>query len=318
MPERRVMTGNFQLMLEGVRTGFLKSVDGGLAVAEVVSQRVGSSPFADKHLGQITHSPLVLQCGLGMGRSLFDWINASWTGRAQRKDGSIIAADHNLVAVNQRDFVHALITETTLPALDRASKEAGYFTITLAPEYTRDTKPSGKMTGDPTRQRPWRVSKFRVTINGLDCTRIQRVDALTVRQAVTIDNHGEVRDLGRRPGNLEFPNLTITLAESGAETWFGWFEDFVIKGNNERSKERNGSIAFLTSNSKDEILLIDLFNLGIFKMDQYKAEAQPDSAATVTAHLYCERMELHVFDKAPKPPLARLRKSSRRRKRTRR
>ena len=38
MPARSYVAGNFQLVLDGVKCGFLKSVDGGAAVAEVISE----------------------------------------------------------------------------------------------------------------------------------------------------------------------------------------------------------------------------------------------------------------------------------------
>jgi hypothetical protein len=279
----------------------LKSVDGGSAVADVVTEKADSSLIAKKHLGSISYSPLVVQVGLAMSPALFDWINASWTGKAQRKDGSITAADYNLTAISQRDFFHALVTETTIPALDGASKDPGYLTVTLAPEYTRDSKPSGKVTGETVKQKLWVASNFRVTIDELDCTRVMRVEPLTVKQPIAREDVGVVRRTGIEPAQLEFPNLKITLSQVGSETWFAWFNDFVIKGNNGESKERNGSIALLSPDLKDEVLRIDLFNLGIFAFGPEKAEANSDRVATVTAQLYCERMELRLPDKASKP-----------------
>ena len=120
----------------GVRLGFLRAVDGGLPIASVVSEKA-ESLIPKKHLGPISYTPLVMQCAAGMSSVLFDWINASWTGKAQRKDGSIVTADVNLTIVNQRDFVQALITETTIPALDGSSKDPAYLTVTLAPEPRR-------------------------------------------------------------------------------------------------------------------------------------------------------------------------------------
>lgn len=298
MPDRIGTTGSFQLVLDGARTGFPRSVDGGSPVAAVISEKADSSGIAKKHLGKISYSPLVLQCGPRMGPVLFDWINASWTGKAQQKDGSILTADVSLAVISQRDFVHALITETTFPALDGSSKDPAYLTVTLAPEYTRDSKPSGKVTGEPVKQTLWTASNFRVAIDGLNCTRVMRVDALTVKQAVV--EASDVR-AGRLPGQLEFPNLKITFSQVGAETWFAWFEDFVVKGNNDQSKEKNGSIALLSADMKDELLRIDLFNLGIFAIGPEKTDAGADKIAAVTAQLYCERMELHLSDKAPGP-----------------
>ena len=63
---RSYVAGNFQLVLDGVKTGFLKSLDGGAAVAEVVSEPVGSSHLSKKHLGQISYKPFVVQFGMSM------------------------------------------------------------------------------------------------------------------------------------------------------------------------------------------------------------------------------------------------------------
>ena len=300
MPDRIGAPANFQLVLDGVRLGFLKSVDGGLPVAAVVSEKADSL-IPKKHIGSISYSPLVLQCGPGISPVLFDWINASWTGKAQRKDGSIVTADVSLAAVSQRDFIHALITETTIPALG-GSKDPVHLTVTLAPEYTRDSKPSGKVTGEPVRQKLWVASNFRITIDGLDCTRVMRVDTLTVRQAIV--EAGDVR-AGSQPGPLDFPNLKITFSQASSETWFAWFEDFVVKGNNDHSKEKNGSIALLSADLKDEMLRIDLFGLGIFALGPEKTDTDSDRVSAVTAQMYCERMELHLPDKAPKPDVVR-------------
>ena len=301
MPVRSYVAGNFQLVLDGVKCGFLKSVDGGAAVAEVISESVGSLYFAKKHLGQVSYGPLVLQFGLAMSKDVYDWINASWIGNYSRKNGAVVATDHTLAAVSQREFFNALVTETTIPPLDGSSKNPAYLTLKFAPEYTRITKASGKVTspakGD---QKLWLPSNFRVTIGGLDCTRVSAVDSFTVKQSVATDDIGEARDYLREPTRLEFPNLKITLAESSAKSWFDWFDDFVIKGNSDESKEKNGSIALLSANLTDELLRIDLFNLGIFRIGPDKTEANSDRTTTVTAHLYCERMELHAGGAAPK------------------
>ena len=303
-PPDRYVAGNFQLVIDGVKTGFLKSVDGGSAVAEVVSEMVGSSMFAKKHLGQVEYSPFLLQFPVTMSAALIEWINASWTGHAQRKDGAIIASDISLNAVSQREFSDALIAETTIPALDGSSKEAGYLTVKVVPEAVRTGKASGKVTNDQTKAKMWISSNFRVAIDGLDCSRITSVDSFTVKQVIAVEDLGNVRNYRLEPGRLEFPDLKITVAEAGAKSWFDWFDEFVIKGNSDESKEKKGSIALLSPDLKDELLRVDLFNLGIFRIGQDKFEANAERISTVTAYLYCERMELY-FEKAPRAPASR-------------
>jgi phage tail-like protein len=316
---RSYVAGNFQLVLDGVKCGFLKSVDGGAPVAEVVSESVGSSYFPKKHLGQISYGPFVLQFGLAMSKEIFDWINASWTADYSRKNGAVVATDHTLTAVSQREFLNAIVTETTIPTLDGSSKNPGYLTLKFAPEYTRIAKASGKVTSAAkVDQKLWLPSNFRLAIDGLDGSGVRTIDSFTVKQSVATDDIGNARDYLREPGKLEFPNLKITLMESSAKSWFDWFEDFVIKGNNGDAKEKNGSITLLSANLKEELLRIDLFNLGIFRIGQDKTEANSDRITSVTAHLYCERMELHVGGAAPRAatsPGAGVRRARRRRQR---
>jgi phage tail-like protein len=304
MPARSYVTGNFQLVLEGNKSGFLKSIEGGTAAAEVVAEPIGGSPFVKKHLGPVGYEAFVARFGLSMNKDVYEWINASWSANYQRKNGAVVAIDNKLTAVSQREFFNALVTETTFPKLDGGSKDPAHLTLTFAPEYTRTSKASGKVSA-PSRQKLWLPSNFRVTIDGLDCTRVRAVESFTVRQSLATDDIGDARDYLKEPGKLEFPNLAINLAESSAKTWLDWFESFVIKGNSEDRKEKNGSIAILSPNLQDELLRVDLFNLGIFKIAPDKAEANVDRVATVTAHLYCERMELHLGAATDGPQQAR-------------
>ena len=294
MPVRAYTAGHFQLVLDGVACGFLKSIDGGGAVAEVVSEPGGPAYFAKKHLGPLSYSPLVMEFGLAMTSDLYQWINSSWSGSYSRKSGAVVAADMQFVAVAQREFFNALISEVTIPPLDGSSKEPAYLTLKCAPEYTRAGKASGGVAPvAKADQKAWLPSNFRVTIDGLDCKKVSAVESFTVKQSVARDDIGDARDYLKVSGRLEFPNLTITLAESSAKSWYDWFDDFVIKGNCDDSREKSGSISVLASNLTDELMRIDLFNVGIFSLASDKRETSAETVATVTAQLYCERMELN-------------------------
>jgi phage tail-like protein len=303
MPASRTyVSGSFHLTVDGVKTGFLKSVEGGAPTAEVVSEAADrSSPFIKKHLGALTYEPLVLRFGLSMDKSLYEWINASWQHNYMRKNGAVVTTDADLEAVSQREFFHALITEVTIPALDGSSKDPGFLTVTLAPEYTRVSKASGKPASSTTKQKKWLPSNFKVAIDGLDCTRITAVESFTVKQSVVRDEIGDHRDYEKEPGLLEFPNLSFTLGQRSAKSWNEWFDSFVVKGNNGDDQEKNGSISLMSADGTSELLRIDLFNLGIFRMGPDKIEANSDKVATVTARLYCERMELTLGEKAAAP-----------------
>ena len=91
----------------------------------------------------------------------------------------------------------------------------------------------------------------------------------------------------------------MTLAETTAATWDSWFEDFVVEGKNDDSKEKSGAIVFLSPNLKDEVLRVKLFNVGIFALRRPARQAHDESIRRVVADLYVERMELDLGKAAP-------------------
>jgi len=290
---RSYVSGNFFFQMDGVKCGFVKSVDGGTITAEVINEPAGPQYFVKKHIGTPKYEDFTMQIGFSMSKAIYDWIQASWAMNYQRKNGAIVACDYKLDAKSQREFFNALITETGIPACDGASKEPAYLTLKLAPEYTRNTKASGKASGEygKNEQKLWLPQNFRLSIDGLDCTKVAKVDAFTVKQTAVTDDIGDARDYLKEPGKLEFPNLKITMSEVASQTWWDWHEDFVIKGNNDEGREKGGTIEFLSPNRQDVLLTIKFFNLGIFKMGSDKMDANADAIKRCSAELYCERME---------------------------
>jgi hypothetical protein len=293
---RSYVAGTFQLKLDGVEAGFVKSVDGGAITAEVIKEPIGPTAYVKKHIGPPRYEEFTTEIGLWMARAVYDWIAASLKMNYQRKNGSIVSYDVNLEARSEREFFNALITEVTFPKMDGGSKDQCYLTVKFSPEFTRMKKASGKATLPPVRaaQEMWLASNFRLEIAGLDCTRVSAVESFTIRQTAVSDGIGDGRDYLKEPSRIEFPNLTVTLAETAAQTWIDWFEDFVVKGNSGEENEKTGSLIFLSPNRQTEIGRINFFNMGIFKLAATKGDATEEQIRRVTAHLYCERMEFHI------------------------
>jgi phage tail-like protein len=294
---RSYVSGNYMLTLDGVNIGFVKSVSGGGVYAEVVNEAAGPDYFVRKHIGQPKYEDFAMQIGFSMTKEVYDWIAASWKMNYQRKNGEVIATDYNQKATSTRQFTNALLTEVTMPALDGASKEPAYMTVKFAPESIRTTKasPDSKSTAAAAspkgEQKTWIPANFRLEIDGLDATKVSKVDAFTVKQSAVQDGVGEARDAQREPGKLEFPNLKITLSEAGADTWYQWQEDFVIKGNNDQTKEKNGTIYYLATDRQTVLAKVKLYNVGIIHIAEEASESGSDAIQRATAELYVERME---------------------------
>ncbi len=291
---RSFAAGRFALEIDGVVCGFLHSVAGGAIAADIVTVP-GQGPFDDKRLGRVRYEELELQLDLSLGKLVYDWIAASWKENYSRRDGSIVAADVSGKAASEREFFRGLVTEVTVPVLEAGSKDRAYLTVKIAPEYTRFKKGSGKTVKTTAgRQKEWLPSNFKLEIDGLDSTRVSKIDAFTVKQSLVRDDVGEKRDAVRELGKLEFPNLRVTLAASGADTWTAWFDDFLVKGNNDPTKERTGKLTFLSADRQTPLGEVSLFDLGIFRLEPTPQQAGVESVASLVADLYCERMELAV------------------------
>ncbi|MEO8089649.1 MAG: hypothetical protein ABI703_05070 [Gemmatimonadales bacterium] len=284
-------SGNFALKLDGIPVGSLKSLAGGAALGDVVVERLGPDKVAKKHLGGIRYEEISFEVGFS-AKPITDWIAASWKGSSARKNGSIQLADYNYNVRGEREFTSALITGTTIPTLDGGSKEPGFLTVTLAPEAVRQMAGSGRLASADVRGKQWMTSNFRFEMDGLDATRVIRIDSFTVSQRVTENPVGEMRDYEKEPAGIVFPNLKVTMAEVSAPSWAKWHEDFVVNGKSSDSEEKNGAIIFLDSSRSNELGRVNLFHCGIFRFGSEPAVAHHEGVARVTADLYCERMEL--------------------------
>jgi hypothetical protein len=302
---RTFTTANFVLTLNGVVCGSLISTAGGDISADVVEVPVPDSVFVQKRIGQPQYEDFTVQIDLGMAHDVYDWVAASWAGNPVRKDGSITTADAAMNAQLEHEFSQALVTETTISGLDAATlKAAGGLTVKFSPEFTRTKKGSGKVpTGAGQKQKQWLGANFRLELDGLDCAHVRKIDSFTVTQAAVAGQTGDAREDTIKPGKLEFPNLSVTIADGpSAATWQSWFDDFVIKGDSEDSQEKNGAIVFLGADLKAELGRVVLHNVGICALRRPAREAHSESAHVLVVELYCERMELHVGKPAAPAP----------------
>jgi len=294
MADKRGYTaGKYSIELDGLNAGWIQSVEGGGATSDVVTEKLGPDMVAHKHLAGVKYEDVSINCGAGMAKAFYEWIKASLDHKHVRKNGAIHTANYDNKIMQTMEFFHALITEIGFPACDAGSKDAAKLAVKFATEYTRKKKGSGdaQLTINAEKQKRWTARNFRLAIGGLDCTRVNKVEALTVKQKVVEHAVGEIRDYEKEPANIEVPNLVVSVAESHSENWDKWHEDFVIKGNNAQKAEKTGSLEFLSEDLKETLFTIDFHGLGIFKATHDKHEAGGENIKRTKYEMYCERME---------------------------
>lgn len=172
------------LSLEGSALEGVSSLEYPGVTAEVIEEASGADYFVKKHIGQPRYGEVTLTVG-AESKGIYDWVAAAWAMNYQRKNGKIVVGD------TTHEFFNALITETTLPAVDANSRAAVGMQVKFAPEYTRQVKPTG---GEPGSPKLWTANSFRFSVEGLDTSKVVRVDKLVVKQTAVTDDIGDARD----------------------------------------------------------------------------------------------------------------------------
>jgi len=275
--------------------GIARNVAGGAVVSDVVTEKIGPGHFSKKHLGGVRYEEFEMDIGFAMAKPVFDWIHETWKILYPRRSGSVLACTDKREVKSERKFLNAVLTETTIPTLDRGAKEPAWLRVKFAPEKIELVKASGKASGADAHhpEKQLLPSNFTLEIPGLDCSKVQKIESLTVRQSVAQHPVGELRDYALEPATLSFPNLRITFSEVSVDPWMSWFDDFVVKGNCGEDKEKSGTLKLLSPNQQP-LASIALFNLGIFRLGSIDSEAGMDGRKLARAELYCERMEFKL------------------------
>ena len=212
--KREYSAGKFMIEIEGVSVGFLLAVEGGEPVASVLSESDAVGDPVRKHLGSVTYDPIRMSFGAGMGAPLYQWMTDWLTGEQPIRSGAIVFLDYNFKERSRLEFDKASITEVEFPAVDAASREEGFFSVSLQPQVTRsNTASAGAVKSSfGGRSRKLTQASFSLKIGNLPVLRVNKIDLLTVKGPLA---RGEVR-------GLRIPNLAFTLPEGDAKEWFDW------------------------------------------------------------------------------------------------
>jgi hypothetical protein len=302
MADNRAWTaGRYAIDIGGVPAGWVMSAEGGGANSDVVVEKIGPDLIQHKHLAGVKYEDITVNCGAGMAKNYFEWIETTLkheTNSKGRKDGSIHSCDYDGNIKHTLDFFHGMISELGFPACDAASKDAAKLVTKIAIETSRGKKGSGKcdLKIDAAKAKRWTARNFKLEIAGLDCTRVNKVEALTVKQKIAENPIGEMRDYEKVAANIEFPHLVVTCNDSHADNWLKWHEDFVIHGKNDQGAEKTGALHYLSEDLSKTLFTINFHGLGIFKATHDKREAHNENVSRHKFEMYCHWFEFKSGD----------------------
>ena len=291
-------SGHFLFRLDdSLETTWVKSVDGGGVKGAVTEESTGSTTFQMKHVATVEIEPLSIDVGISASTPVLTWVQDSWSRKFSRRNGELIHADFNLNSVLEQSFRDALLSEVTFPALDGSDKNAAYLNIKLLPEFIELKKGDGnKVKGvDSQKQKLWTPSSFRLDIDTVASSKyVNKIDSFTVKQKIKPLYVGKSRYPELEPTGVEFPKLNITIAAAHAGDFIDWYNELVVKGDQDPSQQKTGSIDFLDPSTNQEIFSIDLKKIGINHLTIEKSDANAESIKRCKIELYVESLELNL------------------------
>jgi len=288
--------GHFHLEIDGhASTAYLKSVDGGHVRAALIDEPIGPENLRIKHTSTVEIEPISIEFGISGATQILKWIQASWKKEWSRRNGEITHANFDLKSTYSHQFMNALITETTFPALDGASREAAYMKVKFLPEVVITTKQAGppiQGTGG-NKQKSWIPSAFRLTLDGLDELQYtNKIEAFTIKQGVKKLYTGQDRFPQIEPTKVEFPNLTGTIALEYADKLLQWSDQYIRKGQRDPKAQKTGMLEFLAPSRQSTLFRINLYEVGLHNLQVMQSTANSDQIKRVKYELFVGRMEL--------------------------
>jgi hypothetical protein len=260
----------------------VESYCGGEPFAEVVDEPGGLLPYAKKHIGAVRFADLEAQVAMDAHPALFRWIRDTWFGNPARDRVALDVLNAGSSEARSLELAQPRIREVVLPALDSVARDKRFLSLRIAPRGVQRIPRANPPALERT-ERDFLAHNFSVAIDGMDCAGVLSVDSISVQTQLPEPG-------GKRRALLIFPHIHLHVDDDRAEPFREWFEDFIIRGNNDDDKERAGTITYLDPFLTDPLAVLQLHHVGIFRVAE---EPQgPTGPRRVRVDLYCERMEL--------------------------
>jgi hypothetical protein len=122
------------------------------------------------------------------------------------------------------------------------------------------------------------VSSFRLRIGDLPCGRVKKIDALTWTMKLARDEQGKPRKAAKSP---EISPLRLSIDARDLEPWKRW---------QEAGDPKSGTLALLGPEGSEELLTIELSNVGLVSISRGDLEANSEKIARFDVELYVEQM----------------------------
>jgi hypothetical protein len=249
---RSYTASRFALEIDGQFAGWLQTAAGGNPVTDVVAGSATAIGVQKSHVVAPKYQDIVLTCGTGMSRGFYDWIGASLANHVVPRNGSLVSCDFNNKAVSQMDWFNSFISQIVFPACDGASRAPGSIMVKVTPAETRWMQANGAaaLPGAPSASAKnvlWFPANFRLNITGLDCSGVNRIEAIAAATAPNQNVNPVMTALAGAASSMQIPNLVVTFPETQAAGFAKWRQDSAVQSNASSNPVRAGVLQYLAA-----------------------------------------------------------------------
>ncbi|HKE17118.1 MAG TPA: phage tail protein [Kofleriaceae bacterium] len=275
--------------------GFIRSVDGGGAKADILTYNMGSNADQWRQLAKPKYDDIKMQVGMSMSRTFYEWISSFFAGKIVRKHGAILAGDFHYKERARREMTNVLISEVTIPKFDASDRSPCYMGVTLVPEtiaFAPGSQSDLSPTVSATSQKLWTPNHFEFVIGEWTqaTRRTTKIDSFTIKQQILEYRSGIERNAVRVPSRVVFPNLTFYLPEADSKPLIDHFSKRVITGSPAPSPRIEGAITALDSDGAP-LCTVSLFGIDIASIGPDKSDSTSQEIKQVKVEVTVESMK---------------------------
>jgi hypothetical protein len=279
--------GKSTLLIDGQACDRVLSWEGGDLRGTLLSQPSTTGGLATKTIGGATLAPLTLQIPLPLSPQLAALVSDLGSGRFIRHKLLLVDYNSTGVATGAFELSNAMLSGVTFPAFDASTAALDPVKLVFEAEQSSAVA----VPGDTTLSLVSRgVSTFRLSIGGVDASRVVRIEPIAINVSTSEDTIGQTRSYTKTPGTVEFSTIKTTIGITSAASWEAWWMDFVVKGNATESDEKNAVLELMDSSGAPLSLALNFTHVGILRLSRPSATA--GAATKLDAEMYFEGLSL--------------------------
>lgn len=297
--ERRPVTGTVMFVIDGKLDGRISSMSGGNLVGTIVETKIpDAQTLVKKSIRSVAVEQLEIEMTLSSNVETFNWLTEVINGKASAKNITIFTCDQNFNIIQSKEYQGALPAEFSMSNPDATTRDIGKIYLSFTAETVKEGARTGKCPlDDVAKRKNWVTSNFRLDIPGLETTQVRSVSGLTIKFKNSEGSQpGDPRRPSRGISAIQFNNLTISLAgpSARAKAWEDWFNTFLVQGRSSDQEEKSGTLVLLSQDLKNELLRINLSNLGLFKFENNFNNGPTGAVSTMDAGVYTEKVDFDI------------------------